>query len=419
MEPRPASWLSRGRRERTAIGRRRLSTGGIRKMLRFSWSLVAVTAFVGPGNAHSDEPVEPDFEATTCCSDCDPTCSIDCGPLCGEAACSPLCELGGCADCACDPCDCGSIACCEVCCPQPWEHRTGAFGEWLYLHPVGADLHHAQQQSGTGGAGTTPFGTIASADPQFSSGVRTGVSVACGMCSSLAASYTFLETDSRSYVDVPGPTLQTGSLVQHPGAGIISSAGPLNATYDIDFQLADLMYRRLVVASQRGWLNYSAGLGYARIDQEFLQTGTFSGSQNGVINTSTEVDFDGYGIRFGLDGERQMGRGRLSGYCKGNVSALFGEFRGDYLMQNVSTVENLAIARWTDDRVVPTLDYEIGIAWTSCCGRTRVSLGYTGMHFMNVATTPTFIDAVQANNYSDFGDTLSLEGAVSRIEYRF
>ncbi len=296
------------------------------------------------------------------------------------------------------------------------------FGEWLYLHPVGADMHHAQQQNGTGGTGTTPFGEIASADPQFSPGLRLGASVACGPCSSVTGSYLHLETDSRSYVDVPfaGTTpLQTGSLVHHPAAGITSSAGPIDATYDIDFQLADVMYRRLVVASNCGWLNYSAGLGYARIDQEFRQSGNFSGSQNGVINTATEIDFDGAGIRFGLDGERMLGHGRLSCYCKGNVSALYGEANGDYLMTNVSTVNDLAIARWSDDRMVSTLEYEIGLNWTSCCGRMKASLGYTGMNFFNVPTTPTFVDAVQANNYTDFGDTLSLGGVVSRFEYRF
>ncbi len=389
--------------------------------------LSSVVLLVCSGMLSAAPIAEPQFDAAAFCSDCEPACGIPamcepgcaCEPGCG---CEPSCGTydscpTDCGSCGCSDPMCGG--CCDTYCPAPWEHRTGVFGEWLYLHPVGADMHHAQQQNGTGGAGTTPFGEIASADPQFSPGVRVGASVACGPCSSVTGSYLHLETDSRSYIDVPGTTLQTSSLVHHPGAGVTSSAGPIDAVYDIDFQLADVMYRRLVVASNCGWLNYSAGFGYARIDQEFLQSGNFAGSQNGVINTNTEIDFDGAGIRLGLDGERKMGHGRLSCYCKGNASALYGEARGDYRMTNVTTVNDLAIARWTDDRVVPTLEYEIGLNWTSCCGRMKASLGYTGMHFMNVATTPTFVDAVQANNYTDFGDTLSLEGLVTRFEVRY
>jgi hypothetical protein len=363
--------------------------------------------------AVAQQNIDSNFDVAAFCSDCDMSC--------GAGACEPSCGLEPSCDAYCEPsCACGQPTCGGACyCPAGWEHRTGVFGEWLYLHPVGADMHHAQQQNGTGGAGTTPFGEIASADPQFSPGFRVGGSIALGACSSITGSYLLLDTDSRSSIDVPATNLQTSSLVHHPGAGVTSSAGPLSANYDIDFQLADVMYRRLLVASKCGWLNYSAGAGYARIDQEFLQTGAFAGSQNGNIVTATEIDFDGAGLRFGLDGERKIGHGRLSGYFKGNASALFGEARADYRMTNATTPADLAIVRLTDDRVVSTLEYELGVNWTSCSGRMRASVGYTGMHFFNMATTSSFIDAVQANNYTDFSDTISLEGLVTRFEVRY
>ncbi|MCG8450074.1 MAG: hypothetical protein MI725_10920, partial [Pirellulales bacterium] len=179
----------------------------------------------------------------------------------------------GCAE-GCDAeicCDCGT----SCCCCSPWQHCTGAWGEFLYLQATGADLAHAQQQNGTGGAGTTPFGLIGVADPDYEPGFGVGVNCALTRCSSLAASYEHYESNTFHLLPIgaaPGNTI--GSLVQHPGAGTISSAGPLNAAYDIDYQLVDIKYRRLLFGDNCGWMNYSVGAKYGHLDQDFLQTGT-------------------------------------------------------------------------------------------------------------------------------------------------
>ena len=88
-------------------------------------------------------------------------------------------------------------------------------------------------------------------------------------------------------------------------------------------------------------------------------------------------------------------------------------------MRNNTGPVDLAIAKWDDDRISPILEYEFGVAWTNCCGNMRISAGYMGMHWFNVVTTSTFIDAVQANNYSDVGDTLSFDGLTARAEIRW
>lgn len=311
---------------------------------------------------------------------------------------------------------------CQKCRPCAYGHCTSVWGDFLYLQATGADVAHAQQQNGTGGAGTVPFGRIDDADPDYQSGVRVGGVLGLSPYSSIAMAYTFYESDTTTFLDapiIPGGGGAIGSLVQHPGAALIASAGPVQADYRIDFQLAEIEFRNLLVGDHLGWINYSAGLRYAKLEQDFLQTGVFGGSQGGVINTQTSSEFDGGGALFGLDGERIIGRKGFSVYGNAGVSPVVGQFSTSYSMYNESTDVLLADARWKDDRFVTILDYELGLAWTSCSGCLRLSAGYMAQFWYDAITTPELIDAVQATNYTDVGDTLSFDGVVTRVEVRF
>lgn len=387
---------------------------------RLAWmALVAMSVHTHLASAY--QPSESELQQVAYCSDQpDSSCYLE---RCGDGFAYGSGYADGC-------CDLGT-ACGDACCLPPWAHRTGMWGQFLYLHPVDADVSHAQQQNGTGGAGTTPFGLIGITDPDAEPGFRIGGQIACGLCSSVAVNYTFIESSAIDRLepptDVGGGLGTVGSLVHHPaavdaGTGpiITGSAGPVDATYDIKMQLGDIDYRRLVRASNCGWLNYNVGVRYGRLEQNFAQTGNFGGSAGGVIDTSTEIDFDGYGLRAGLDGERLLGRcSPFSVYGNASVSALFGTFRGDYLMHNATTVSDLAIVRWEDDRSAPMLEYELGLAWTSCSGGCRAKIGYTAIHWFNVVTTDEFIDAAKANNYTDVSGTLSFNGLTSSVEWRY
>ncbi len=281
-------------------------------------------------------------------------------------------------------------------------------------------MAHAQQQNGTGGAGTTPFGRIGTVDPdyEYEPGFRVGGNWALSPCSSFAISYTNFESSANDLV-VPGVGGTVGSLVHHPGASITASVGPVNAVYDINFQLADMEYRRLLFGKSHYWLNYSLGVRYGRIEQEFLQTGIFAGGSAGTLDTRTEINFDGAGVKLGLDGERLFGCLGFSLFGRASLSPMAGQFQSQYTMLNSSTSVLLANAVWDDDRFVTILDYEFGIAWTSCSTRWRISTGYMASFWFNAVTTPTFVDAVQADNYVEVGDTISFDGLTSRVEYRW
>ncbi|HJQ82214.1 MAG TPA: hypothetical protein VJ828_19790, partial [Lacipirellulaceae bacterium] len=60
--------------------------------------------------------------------------------------------------------------------------------------------------------------------------------------------YAVYENSADSSVVAPIlPGGAVGSLVHHPGAGLDASAGPVGATYDIEFQLADVAYRQILM----------------------------------------------------------------------------------------------------------------------------------------------------------------------------
>ena len=66
---------------------------------------------------------------------------------------------------------------------------------------------------------------------------------------------------------------------------------------------------------------------------------------------------------------------------------------------------------------MPHLEYELGLGWTSPSGHWRFTTGYMLSHWANVVTTPEFIDAVQADNYTDVDGNLTFNGAVIRVEF--
>jgi Legionella pneumophila major outer membrane protein precursor len=361
---------------------------------------------------------------------------MGCGPECGVAGgeCDywgggqPGCDCsvsdGGCGpyDCGCGPCDMG----CDVDCGIPCDcgpstcrkSRFTMFGDFLYLQPTDVDVAHAQQQNGLGGAGTVPFGEIGTIGEDFNPGFRVGGSVACGPCSGVVFSFTHFESDSSSSLDAPvitGGGGAVGSLVHHFNTELTASAGPVDATYEIDYQLADVMCRNTWRSGCDYEVNYMVGAQFGHLDQDFSQFGIFGGGLGGAIDTTTSIDFDGGGLKAGVDAERRLKHG-LGAYGRFTAAAMTGRFRSRYQMFNQSTDEVLARADWKDDRVVGQFECEVGMSLTSCDNHWKVSAGYMFSRWANVVTTPEFIQAVQFDDYVRVRDHLGFDGLVSRVE---
>jgi hypothetical protein len=333
--------------------------------------------------------------------------SCDSG-YCGSGSCDGGCYGGGCDS------GCGDMR--PIRMPAYQQPMSYVYIDWLDLQARGGDIAHAQQQNGIGGAGTVPFGDIGTLDIGFNSGVRVGGEIACNACSGVAVDYTYFTSTANDHLDapdIPGGGGAIGSLVHHPGAAITASAGPVDATYDVDFQLADVVYRHLWMTGRRYAVNYMVGAEFGHLQQDFTQTGIFAGGQGGTIDTTSTISFDGGGMKAGVDGEQRL-CGCFFVYGKATAAALSGQFDSRYQMFNSTSDAVLARSKWQDDRVIGQLDTELGVGWTHC--RWRLSAGYVFSEWTNVVDTSSFINAVQGDNYTNVRDNLTFDGMVTRLE---
>jgi len=304
--------------------------------------------------------------------------------------------------------------------PPWWAHRTFIYGEYLYLHPTGVDMAYAIQQNGVGGAGTTPEGRVGVVDQDYTSAYSVGFGVALSPCSSIRASYTDFYSNNSDFLEAPAISGGTvASLVFHPESINEGSTSSLvNASNSINFRTADVEYRRLLVAGNRFALNYSAGARYAKLGQRFQQIGNFA-PPTGTIDTTTNITFEGGGLKVGLDGMQRLGNSRFGVYGEGFLSLIFGRFNSNYQQFNVTTTSIQAASNWQDDRVVPILEYELGVNFTSRNGHWRWSGGYYTAFWFNAIATPQYVQAVQQADFVDLGETIAFDGLVTRLEFRF
>lgn len=331
---------------------------------------------------------------------------------------SGMCGKMGCSDCLNDDC--------EHCCPSMCSggsciHRTGAFAEYLNWQVRDIDMAFAVPQDGIGGAGTVPVGRVGVLDFDYEAGYRVGFNVAVDCCSSFTGTYTSLESSTETFVGIDAPFV-IQPLVMFPGtfnAGF--TAQQALANYSVDLRMGDLDFRSVWFSSCRHHVNWIAGARYARLDQSFQAVFPFA-QPDGTTTVDTNIDFEGGGIRLGLEGERAVSAGRaLRVYGKAVASVLAGDFRASYRQTNqFNGVE--AFTDWRDSRIVPILESEVGVSWNSCTDRVRLSAGYYFAAWSNVVTTPEYINAVQGGNYVDVGqdaeDNVAFEGLVARLEIR-
>lgn len=297
---------------------------------------------------------------------------------------------------------------------QPLPILFSVFGEFIYLKPTNVGVTHAQQQFDPG----IPFGQVVSTDFGYEPGVRIGGDLAVSSHSSIAASYTYFESNASSSVGPPtvnGVTGEVGSLVQFPDLGILGADAGVVANSEFDFQQADLEYRTRLRQGQQYWINGGIGLRYGQLEQSFAQTGDFD--VVGEIDTNATVDFNGGGVKFALDGGRNIGSRGFSIYGRTSLSPLAGSYRSTYSMFNDDLDTTLVQSNWKDDRITTLLDYEVGLAWTGPRGRWRFAAGYTQAFWFNAVTTAEYIDAVQTSNYSGVSDTIMLNGLTARVEH--
>jgi hypothetical protein len=311
---------------------------------------------------------------------------------------------------------------CEPCCPPPWAHRTGVFGQYMLLRPDDVEVTYAVQMNGpiTAEPNLVQVAPAGIVDPDFSSGFRAGGSLAMDQCTSLVLTYSHFESDTSNVVfgDAAFPLR---SLVLHPGLDSARYNYQQSAAQmAVDFDTVDVDYRAILMLGDCSVVNWFAGARYVSLEQDFASQNSLTGT---IESLMTDIDFDGGGLRLGLDASRYSGCGFLL-YGKGAMSLVAGEFNAVYEQTGSQQPEPRVYTEWEASRIVSILDVELGAGWQSRCGRARLTAGYQLSYWFNAVTTDQWIRAVHASDFVGQPDgmsydTVSFDGFVVHGEVRF
>ncbi len=295
-----------------------------------------------------------------------------------------------------------------VCCTPPWAHTSGVFGEAMLIRARNSDVAYGLPVNGT-----VPNGSVGVLDSEFDFGFRFGLVKALDNCHSVVATYTgFISEDTDTMAGV-GPI---SKLLVHPdSANAATNAVTASGETDLDFHLFDLDYRFLLHGSDCSAINMTIGARYGHLDHDIEANYYPAGL---VEKVSSDIDFDGAGLRLGLDFEHHVGRG-LFAYGKANASFLAGEFEASYLHSSDVTPV-VATTDWEAARLVSMLDLELGAGWR-VSNNLRFSGGYVLSSWFNTISNDQWINAVRENSnaFTDMSDTLTFDGFNLRAELRF
>lgn len=332
--------------------------------------------------------------------------------LTGGTACDTACDS------ACDTgCSAGCVGTC--CCPPRYVHRTGAFADFLYMRARNAEVVYGTRVDGPAVAPPSPpiqLPPMGITDPDYSPGIRAGVVLGLDDCSSLALTYSYLNISTEDSITAD-PSFFIQPMLLHPasfnaGTNALAATGGL----DIDFQFVDLDYRFLLCGGKHYMLNALMGARYGNLTQEFNVVYDLGGTREAV---ASKLNFDGGGIRIGLEGDREIAHGFMV-YGRGVANFLAGHLGGSY--QQTSNFDPLiADVRWGAGRLISILDLEIGSGWRSKCGRWSLTAGYNVNSWLNMVPIDEFIRSSQSNDFVDLTDTnhsVNFDGLVFRLEFR-
>ena len=311
---------------------------------------------------------------------------------------------------------------CGECAPvQQRTLRFGVFGEYLYWRPGNSATTDFAVPINGGivppDESTIPVGPISTLNPEFDNGFRAGFWWARTSESQLGATYTHYENSvsELSAID-PANNVVLLALLVHPATVaadfFFTDAA---ASYSLEYKTLDLDYRHVFMSDCVYRVNYLAGVRWLRYEDSLA--GQFT-SPTRIESVQANNDFDGFGIRGGFEGEWGGQQGGIFGYGKAIAGAAAGRMKSDY--QQFNNFEGVVVTTSReDDRIVPTVEVEVGVGWRSQNQRWIVSAGYNITALFNVASANTLVNSVQTARYNDNEDTFTLDGLVARLEFGF
>lgn len=286
-------------------------------------------------------------------------------------------------------------------------HRWTLFGEVLFLSLRNTDTTYATTVDGGG----TPVGDAGTLSYGYEPGFRIGGH--WRMSESVSMKLTYW-----NYSNSASDTLTTGldqlraDLVFPTTPNTNPASVTASADSEFDLNIVDLVYRRRVTPiAQNFSLNYQLGGRFVQMDQEL--------NAEYILPATTTVDsvieFSGGGPRVIIDAERIVG-GRMISYFSIGSSFLMGQFDASYEQDNGAPQ---AAVEFSDNRIVPVLEAEVGVGYQSVSGMFRLKLGYHMSAWFNSVSHSSWIDGVQTNSLDDISETLFLDGLTASAEFRW
>ena len=329
-----------------------------------------------------------------------------------------VCTNGNCTGCNTCKQTCCEAPCRPVKCNPPWwAHRTGVFGEYLYLRPGDADVVYAIEQNDATN-NSFPTGPVGSTAIDFQSGFRGGFVLANTCTTSLVATYTSWEGNATDRLTRNGTNILHSEIL-HPSTQT-TGANSLqeSASQSMSFDMIDGVYRHKLFCTKSTIFNWSGGFRYGQLEQQFQNQQEVSVA-TGLVNVGTDIDFNGFGLLMGLDAERRSCKTGMLCFTRGMASFLGGEWTGSYRQNNTQVGGGIVANDFEEFRISPVLETELGIGWQNCSGCVRATVGYMASWWTNAMSTSGYIDGVRAGQFTDLSDTIGFIGVTSRLEVRF
>ncbi len=309
-------------------------------------------------------------------------------------------EMAKCEHCGQEWTDCN---CCNSC---DWTF----FGEWLFLQPRGADAVFALRGTACAGLGPAPLLGAEQIDFGAYSGFNVGLAKRlCDGCSEIAFNWMHFESDEHDRATAIPPQTLFPLLVLDPDVTCNAATSSFaRASQSIDFDRAAIDYRSY---SNYNCINFDwvVGFAYGQLNQDL------SARYDDTRLVRVSTDSWGYGAHIGAGGE--YGSGCIRGFSHLDLTLLASNAKARYRQtEKLGVVPVVADIQQDIDRIIPVLDFQLGVA-VDVCQNTVLKVGYLYSAWFNVVTTPDFVRDVQRLNFdSGSGDTLTFDGLFARVE---
>jgi hypothetical protein len=317
---------------------------------------------------------------------------------------------------------------CDNCGPGGggWTNRYFAWGEFLYLRPRNAEVAYAvpvNLAAATAGS-FVQAGNVHVAESDYQPAFRAGFGFLLSPRSAIAVSYSAFDRDTfDTLIMNPGGPVVIHSLVNSPSSPTNTAANAFfaaGAQLETRFRILDIDYRGLLVYNPQWQINYVVGARYGNLQQHFL-AGFAPNVGLRTQDLRAESEFDGGGLKLGLETLRFHPTTQFFFYGKTYASFLAGQFRARYDLEPNNGVTPPTVTGENIGRLVTMLDLETGLGWQNYTGNFRLSAGYMFQSWLNTVRVSDFINSVQTNNFvtqpaSNVNGMVTFDGLVTKVE---